>query len=91
MRRHVIPQHLHQPLQILWFDVHEIYLLVGLYIITMILGGFMWVVLVVAPFILIPEKRKANRGSVRHLLYWMGGITFVATLTPLQGPFTIKR
>jgi predicted membrane-bound mannosyltransferase len=72
MKRHVIPQHLHQPLQILWFDTHEIYLLVGLYITVILLGGFTWIVCAVAPFILIPDKRKANRGAVRHLLYWIG-------------------
>lgn len=72
MKKRVIPQYLHQPLQVLWFDIYEIYLLVGLYLASLILGGFMWVVLVAAPIILIPEKRKANRGALRHLLYWIG-------------------
>lgn len=72
MSEYVIPQNLHKPLQILWFDTYELGLMGALYIGAMLFGGLMWVLLVVGPFFLIPEKRQARRGALVHLFYSFG-------------------
>lgn len=67
-----MPKYLHKPLQILWFDVHEVTALVGFYVAAMTFGGLMWLILIVGPALFIPYKRKQPRGYFQHLIYKAG-------------------
>lgn len=78
-----MPQYLHLPLQILWFDVEELMVIVVLYVMSLVFGGFMWFGLVIGPYLFMQAKRKYQRGFLRHLLY-QGGIY---TLEGYPGPY----
>jgi len=67
-----MPEYLHLPLQILWFDTPEIVVIVMFYLLTMIFGGLTWLLLLVGPYFLIRFKRSKERGYFQHLLYQFG-------------------
>ncbi len=67
-----MPEYLHQPLQVLWFDTPEITLIVMLYMMAAIFGGIAWLALFIGPIFVIPYKRSQPRGYFSHLLYVLG-------------------
>ena len=67
-----MPEYLHLPLQVLWFDTPELTLIAMLYIVAAILGGITWLLLIVGPILMIPYKRSQPRGVFSHLLYVCG-------------------
>jgi len=67
-----VPQYLHLPVQVLWFDMEEIMVMTLMYIIALIFGGFTWLALVVVPFAYMQVKRRKPRGFLRHFLYQLG-------------------
>ena len=71
-----MPEYLHLPLQVLWFDTPEITLLAMFYIIAAIFGGITWLLLFVGPIFIIPYKRTRPRGFFSHVLYVLGWSTF---------------
>ncbi len=67
-----MPEYLHLPLQVLWFDTPELTLIAMLYIMAAIFGGIAWAFLFVGPILIIPYKRAQPRGYFSHLLYVLG-------------------
>lgn len=64
--------YLHRPLKIVWFDVHELALIAVFYILATLFGGVFWILLIVAPAILIPLSRSKPRGFLGHFLVLFG-------------------
>jgi hypothetical protein len=67
-----VPQYLHLPLQILWFDTEEISVIVIFYLMAIIFGGFAWLFVVLGPCCYINIKNKQPRGYLLHTLYRLG-------------------
>lgn len=67
-----MPEYLHLPIQILWFDTGEVAVIVVFYLMAMMFGGLMWIVLLIGPFTLIRYKRSKERGFFQHLIYQFG-------------------
>jgi type IV conjugative transfer system protein TraL len=74
--RKEIPQYLHQPIKILWFDLDEIALFNILLILAMIFGNIFWLLLFILPYIVSRAKKNKARGFLRHYLYKLGVIDF---------------
>jgi hypothetical protein len=77
-----VPQYLHLPLQILWFDTEEVSVIVMSYLISIIFGGYAWFLLVLGPCLYISIKRRQPRGYLVHTLHRLG----FAKLVGYPGP-----
>jgi len=71
-----LPEYLHRPLQVLWFDTHELAVFGVCYIIATIFGGMSWFLLIVGPVLVIPYKREKPRGFFAHFLFEQGLMDF---------------
>jgi type IV conjugative transfer system protein TraL len=67
-----IPQYLHRPPQILWFDAQEILILACVYVGAVSFKGWSWAPLVIAGWAAIRFKRRRPRGFILHLFYRTG-------------------
>ncbi|MEM6415476.1 MAG: type IV conjugative transfer system protein TraL [Pseudomonadota bacterium] len=67
-----VPQYLHLPPQVLWFDTHELLVLVAAYIGSLLLKGHSWIVMLALAVFVIQFKRKKPRGYIAHLFYRTG-------------------
>ena len=67
-----VPQHLHLPTQILWFDAHEFVVLVLAFTLALIVKSWAWVPIMVLAGVVIFIKRRRPRGWLLHILYRIG-------------------
>jgi hypothetical protein len=65
-------KHLHEPLQILWFDTVEIGIIIIFYLLAILFEGFAYLLLLVGPYWFISEKRVSERGFASHIAYEFG-------------------
>lgn len=71
MKNVTLNRYIHQPVQILWFDQHEIMIFIFCYLFAMMGGGIFWCSLLLAP-VFVWFKRKQNRGYFNQLIYFYG-------------------
>ena len=71
-----VPAYLHRPLQVLWFDTHELAVIGCFYLIAAVFGGYTWALLLVGPALVIPYKRGRARGFFAHFLFEQGLMDF---------------
>lgn len=67
-----VPQYLHLPLQILWFDSEEVAIIIICYLFGLIFGGYAWLTPVLGPCLYIYVKRRNPRGYLIHTCYRLG-------------------
>lgn len=67
-----VPQYLHKPLRILWFDSDDLMIMMVAYIIAMSLGGYLWLGVIAVPVAYIFYKNNKPRGFLRHVFYQLG-------------------
>lgn len=67
-----LPQYLHMPVQIIWFESDEIMVILFGYLIGNLFGGWAWAAIAVLPWPYIIAKKKNPRGYLKHLLYMLG-------------------
>lgn len=65
-------KHLHEPMQILWFDTVEVGIIIIFYLIAILFEGFAYVLFLTGPYWFITEKRASQRGFASHLAYEVG-------------------
>lgn len=68
-----VPRYLHLPVQILWFDMEDISIILVCYVFWMITDS--WYVLplvVLVPYLFKKVKQSKPRGFLRHMLYVYG-------------------
>lgn len=68
-----VPRYLHLPVQILWFDMEDIAILMCCYVLWMVLSS--WYVLplvIIGPYSFMKLKATKPRGFMRHILYQYG-------------------
>lgn len=72
-RRVRVPRYLHKPIQILWFDVEDIALIVVMYVLWLVIDRW-WILpaVVLVPYWFRELKLRKPRGYLRHLLYQFG-------------------
>jgi len=69
-----LPQYLHRPVQILWFDSQEFIVVMSVIFVAVIVGGIIGWSLIGALLLFIPWKRTKPRGFIPHLA-WRWGLT----------------
>ena len=82
-----VPQYLHLPVQVLWFDMEELMVLVILYLIALVFGGWTWLGLLVGPYTYMQVKRRKPRGFLRNLLYQAGIYSMEGYPSPYSNRF----
>lgn len=71
-----IPQYLHRPYQILFFDAEDVALIMLLFVLAMLFGYVFWFLLFVVPYVYMKVKKKYPRGFLKHIIYRLGIISF---------------
>lgn len=72
----IFPQYLHRPYQVLWFETDDLGIIIVTFTLSLLFGGVFWGFLLVVPFIYMRFKSKAPRGFFKHLLYYVGLVSF---------------
>ena len=67
-----LPQFLHKPVQVLWFDAEEFVVVMATVFVATVVGGLVGWFLFGALFLFIPWKRSKPRGFMPHLAYRWG-------------------
>lgn len=78
-----MPQYLHLPLQVLWFDTEELMLIMSIYVMALTMGGYAGLVGLAGLIWYMKVKHNNPRGFLRHILYGSG----VYTLEGYPSPF----
>lgn len=87
MKSKRVPQYLHRPVQLLWFEGDEI-LAIGMgYFAGVLFEGYAWSAIVVLPWVYIRAKRRYPRGFLRHALYAMGFLRMDGVPSPYAHRF----
>lgn len=69
----MVPRYLHLPVQILWFDMEDISVVLVSYTLWMLLNSWYVVpVCIAVPVLFMRIKASRPRGFLRHLLYRYG-------------------
>ncbi|MCP4156541.1 MAG: conjugal transfer protein TraL [bacterium] len=66
------PQYLSSPINVLWFDLDEFVFIILSIVGAMMIGGWTFLVAIIAPFFYIKFKHKYPNGFFKHLLYICG-------------------
>lgn len=67
-----MPQFLHLPIQVMWFDANELTFLALLYMLCSLLGGWAWLLMLLLPYPVLKYKRSQQRGFFLQILYILG-------------------
>lgn len=71
-----LPQYLHKPVQVLWFDAEEFVVVLATVFVALMIGGTLGWLLFGSLFLFIPWKRSKPRGYIPHLIYRYGIMHF---------------
>lgn len=73
MERARVPRYLHLPMQILWFDLEDIGVILASYALWLVLDSW-WLLpfVVLVPWLFKTVKADKPRGFLRHLLFAYG-------------------
>lgn len=67
-----LPQYLHLPVQILWFDTHDIVVLIVGLGFSLLLESILWIPIMATSIAIIVIKSKKPRGWILHSIYRLG-------------------
>ena len=82
-----VPIYLHLPLQVLWFDTHEIAILIIFYLFAAVFGGVAWFLIILGPAFVIPIKRRKPRGWFFHQFHAYGFVELEGYPLPTENKF----
>ena len=82
------PQYLHKPYRLLWFEIDEVYLMIGGYIFAMLFTMKLLLALPVVVFLYRREKKKRPRGFIKQIAYLLGIVSFSGYPTYFVRRFT---
>ena len=82
-----LPQFLHKPVQILWFDAQEFIVVVSTIFVAVIAGGYVGWSLLGVLLLFIPWKRTKPRGFMPHLAWRWGLLKLPRYPGPTQTRF----
>jgi len=68
-----IPQYLHKPLQVLWWESDEFLIVMFGFGMWVMFGGYHFLIIgVVLPYLYSKFKKRYSRGFLKHLMYFSG-------------------
>lgn len=68
-----IPQYLHRPLQVLWWESDEFLIVMLGFGMWLTFGGYYFVVVgLTVPYVYSKFKKRYSRGFLRHMMYFAG-------------------
>lgn len=67
-----LPQYLHLPVQLLWFDTHDIVVLMAALFFSLLLESILWIPIMGLAIAIIVIKSKRPRGWILHSIYRIG-------------------
>ncbi len=70
-----IPQYLHRPIQLLWWEQDQIVAIIVGYLLGFFLGGWWYLGLVAVPWAYFRLRRRLPRGALIHAQYAAGLLT----------------
>jgi len=76
MERLRIPQYLHRPYQVLFFEVDELVVVILTLFLGLCFGSIFWVLTIPVVFLLSYFKKKYPRGYIKHVFYMTGLVVF---------------
>lgn len=79
MEKLKVPQYLHRPYQVLFFEVDELAAFILGLLLALFFGGIFWLLVILSVFLLSYTKKKYPRGYLKHFLYVLGLIGFKNT------------
>lgn len=82
-----VPQYLHKPYQVLFFEVDELLALVLVFVLALFFGGIFWVLIIPFVYLLSYLKKRFPRGYIRHLFYALGLIKLKNLPTYFENEF----
>jgi len=71
-----VPEYLHRPIQVLWFEQDELLSIVMGYVVGFMAGGWWYLCVIAVPYAYIKVRRRRARGFLIHLQYTLGLLTF---------------
>jgi len=71
-----VPEYLHRPIQVLWFEQDELLSIVMGYVVGFMAGGWWYLSVIGVPYAYIKIRRMRERGFLIHLQYALGLLTF---------------
>lgn len=75
-KRYFIPQYLHRPYQVLFFETEELVMLILGFFLALSFGKVFWILFIILPFLMAKAKRTMPRGYLKHILYLTGLVSF---------------
>ena len=69
---HRLPQYLHRPLQILFFELDDVVAAMIGYLMGFMLGGWFWFAVLVLPTVYRFAKKGHPRGFLKHMVWAIG-------------------
>jgi type IV conjugative transfer system protein TraL len=79
-----VPQYLSSPMQIMWFESDEFAIMVILFTLAMVFGGWtMWGLFFFGTWGYIKAKNKYPQGFLKHMIYFAG----LKEMAYYPGPF----
>lgn len=82
-----VPQYLHRPYQVLFFETDELVVLVIMLFLGLCFGGIFWLLMIPVVFLMVHLKKKHPRGYIKHILYQIGLLTFKNAPTSFENRF----
>jgi len=70
------PQYLHRPYRLLWFEMDEIVLAIGIYALAMLFTMYFVLFLPLGVYLFRLSKNKRPRGFYKHIWYRLGLYSF---------------
>lgn len=67
-----VQQYLSSPIQVLWFEADDIGIIFFCFTVSMVFGGFSWLVALLGPFLYRRCKTKYPKSFLKHMLYFSG-------------------
>lgn len=66
------PAYLSSPLTVLWFETDTMVMIFMGFMFGNVIGGWLWLSIIVLPLVFETAKKTASRGFLKHLLYYAG-------------------
>jgi energy-coupling factor transporter transmembrane protein EcfT len=86
--KHKFPQYLSSPYQVLWMETDDMAIFFILLLLFLMFPGWFWFIfMIVVTYLYTVTKKKYPRGFLKHVLYFVGLISFSKYPTFFENDF----
>jgi len=82
-----VPQYLHRPYQVLFFETEELAGFLLAFFLALMFGGIFWIITFFTVFVLNYFKTRYPRGYLKHIFYTIGLIQFKGAPSSFEKKF----